>query len=513
MDIIKAIIICHILMYVIVCSQPNNKFQISYNENGEIILVIDSQFHIDYGFSYPVTYKFQLLQHDSSMTAYKKYSKKDEWVKIVEKNHDDFFNGIESVRVDYNSNFVYLSVAFDSATDSIIIKLTNTIGNNVLFDFLEICKYYDNRQAVVSTTADDLGGLSIGFTKAFQAFRIRNLWLSCAAVTGRFNAESWLDIQKEIDSGLVEIDSHSRSHIHRDYDLEYEVVGSQDDIVNNLVLPVQYSNGNNEYVYAYIYPYGEWGAAIDETAGDAKYLICRTVSVNESKFTNWNNQYNLYDRVGVVYEIGPDYGGYGISDINLLNNTFDEVVEDGGIYHFSIHPNGIEDHGDWEKPYINEHLDYISNRKDIWYVGFGHLYLYHFLSDLVKEIPHLPLSIKIFLEGAYQTNSSMSNNLSFFIPKIQPFNNSPWNYKGNESVSIIPNNQVVDWVLVPLKNNSSDFGPVRRRAGFLKKDGYIVDLDGESPLRFSTETGSYYIQIEHRNHIKVMSLSPVLIIE
>lgn len=322
-------------MFVIVCSQPENKFLISYNENGEIILVIDSQFHNDYGFSYPVTYKFQLLQNDSTLTAYVKYSMKDQWIKIVEKNHNDFFNGIEAVRFDFDSNLVFLSIAFSSKTDSIIVKLTNSIDNNVLFDFVEICKYYDNRQAVVTTTADDLGGLSVGFNKAFQSFRSRNLWLSCAAITGRFNSESWTDIQKKIDSGFVEIDSHSRSHIHRDYDLENEVVGSRDDIVNNLILPAQYSNGNNEYVYAYVYPYGQWGAAIDETAGDTKYLICRTVLGNESKFTNWNEEYGLYNRVGVVYEIGPDYGGYGISDINLLNNTFDEVIEKGGIYHFS----------------------------------------------------------------------------------------------------------------------------------------------------------------------------------
>lgn len=86
---------------------------------------------------------------------------------------------------------------------------------------------------------------------------------------------------------------------------------------------------------------------------------------------------------------------------------------------------------------MSEHLDYICNRKNIWYVGFGHLYLYHFLNDLVKEMPFSPLSIKIFLEGAYQSNRVMTNNLSAFLPKIQPFYVSPWNYRGNERVSII----------------------------------------------------------------------------
>ena len=30
-------------------------------------------------------------------------------------------------------------------------------------------------------------------------------------------------------------------------------------------------------------------------------------------------------------------------------------------------------------------FEYISNRKDIWYVGFGHLYLYRFVSKEINE--------------------------------------------------------------------------------------------------------------------------------
>ena len=41
------------------------------------------------------------------------------------------------------------------------------------------------------------------------------------------------------------------------------------------------------------------------------------------------------------------------------------------------HPNILE----WDQDFTWDHLEYISNRKDIWYVGFGHLYLYRFLSN------------------------------------------------------------------------------------------------------------------------------------
>ena len=37
--------------------------------------------------------------------------------------------------------------------------------------------------------------------------------------------------------------------------------------------------------------------------------------------------------------------------------------------------------GEWAKPYTRAHLNYISQRKNLWYVSMGHLYLYHFLQD------------------------------------------------------------------------------------------------------------------------------------
>ena len=42
---------------------------------------------------------------------------------------------------------------------------------------------------------------------------------------------------------------------------------------------------------------------------------------------------------------------------------------------------------DWENdvyPWV--HLEHISNRKNIWYVGFGHLYAYHFIQSAYPSI-------------------------------------------------------------------------------------------------------------------------------
>jgi len=119
------------------------------------------------------------------------------------------------------------------------------------------------------------------------------------------------------------------------------------------------------------------------------------------------------------------------------------------------------------------------------------------------------VNAKIFLQGPY-SNGSMSTALNGggYIPLDQPYNTSPWNYAGTESVTSVPAG-VVDWMLVDLRSTSD--GPVvARRAGFVKSDGLVVDIDGSSPLAFSDVSGGdYYIVIRHRNHLAIMSANVV----
>ena len=41
---------------------------------------------------------------------------------------------------------------------------------------------------------------------------------------------------------------------------------------------------------------------------------------------------------------------------------------------------------EWDQDYPWVHLEHISNRNNIWYVGFGHLYAYHFLQSTYPEL-------------------------------------------------------------------------------------------------------------------------------
>lgn len=125
-------------------------------------------------------------------------------------------------------------------------------------------------------------------------------------------------------------------------------------------------------------------------------------------------------------------------------------------------------------------------------------------------------SIKVYLEGPFNNGVDMDNDLNTygFLPLSQPYSGTPWFYSGTESVTIIPNPEIIDWILVELRDTTqADFAKppciVARRAAFLLNDGSVVDLDGVSPLQFpfNIEYNLYFV-IRHRNHLDVMSYYP-----
>ena len=124
------------------------------------------------------------------------------------------------------------------------------------------------------------------------------------------------------------------------------------------------------------------------------------------------------------------------------------------------------------------------------------------------------LGINIFIEGAYSGSSTMTTDIFQLpsFPKTQPFSTTPWNYTGLEEVTELPNHEIVGWVLVELRNATTSPTEVYKRGAFLKQDGSIVDLDGESDLAFyDIPTGDYYIVVHHRNHLAVLSATTVYV--
>ena len=349
------------------------------NNINQTMIITDGQAHIDYGLTYPVTYEFSIPQNSENLNAYRKYKDSQDWNLIEKKTSNDFFNGIEAVRFDYDGNIGYVSVGFSILSDTIYIKIENNINENTNAPFKRISEYYDNRKAAVTITADDWADYSNEkFIEACQNFRSFNLWYSVGIITRWINDQNtWNAIQDQLDDGFIEVLSHSRTHPYVPYaDLESEVVGSKEDIIEKLNLLNQNRSGSNEYVYAWVAPFGNYSEAIDTMTSKAKYLVSRMFTYDDIYFSNWNSDLNKFDPVGGSMEVGNS-SYWGSTDINELNVTFDNAISSNGVYHLITHPNILE----WNKNFTWSHLEYISNRKDIWYVGFGHLYLYRFISN------------------------------------------------------------------------------------------------------------------------------------
>ena len=141
----------------------------------------------------------------------------------------------------------------------------------------------------------------------------------------------------------------------------------------------------------------------------------------------------------------------------------------------------------------------------------------------------IPLDLKVFLEGPYDlgTGSAMFTDLNTagYLPTAQPYNPAlpyydnltpVWQYAGVETADPIPSPDIVDWVVVELRDaadpaSASSGTILGTQALFLMNDGTVVGRDGLSPpLFFVTPVNNIYGVIYHRNHLGIMSNNPIV---
>lgn len=150
--------------------------------------------------------------------------------------------------------------------------------------------------------------------------------------------------------------------------------------------------------------------------------------------------------------------------------------------------------------------------------------------------PCVQFDLGVFLQGAFIPSTGlMSTKLnrlgllpgqnpnfdSLFFPLAtpagQPYNVAPWFYAGTEGANIgdMPGGTpypatVTDWVLVSLrKNGNAPADEVFKQAALLHNNGAIQFLSGCSQLQ---QAGAYWLVIEHRNHVGVMTPQPVEVV-
>jgi hypothetical protein len=123
----------------------------------------------------------------------------------------------------------------------------------------------------------------------------------------------------------------------------------------------------------------------------------------------------------------------------------------------------------------------------------------------------ITLYLAVNLEGPFNGTGMNTSLNPAYLPLAQPYGTVPWYYTGTETVGSIPSADVVDWILVELRDapNAQSATPatiIARQAAFLLRDGSVAGLDGNAPIRFYTEIqNNLFVVIHHRNHLSIMT--------
>ncbi|MDD5328036.1 MAG: hypothetical protein PHY02_09545 [Phycisphaerae bacterium] len=285
--------------------------------------------------------------------------------------------------LDYESDFWNLTVTGSPET------WTGYADQDHVNYYYNLPNYYDARKAVVCATGDDWSGSSSSsnpMQSIVDVFAQDKLYLTIGIITEL--DPNWTEIKNQIATGYVEPASHGRTtktaSEYEEGDAAAEIEGSKQDIFTNLNndLPDFLIRGNSKYVLTFMEPSGVSTMQARAQIGQSKYLTDRSTVSNVSTFQIWDDANGLLNRIGYTIRMGSGDGG--TSDINTLNAKFNSVYNANGIYHLMFHPTSLDD-GDNLATYVTSHLTYISGKKDVWYVPFGQLYLYRYMTAIATS--------------------------------------------------------------------------------------------------------------------------------
>lgn len=136
---------------------------------------------------------------------------------------------------------------------------------------------------------------------------------------------------------------------------------------------------------------------------------------------------------------------------------------------------------------------------------------------ILDDFPRIKLAINVVLQGAIFNPNPGENNLmrddlriNNFLPTTSPYGDGitcqseVFNTGGSAGNGAI-NDDIIDWVLVELRNSSNSGVIENSKSALLQRDGDVVDIDGVSDLVIPFAPGDYYVAVRHRNHLGVMT--------
>lgn len=72
-------------------------------------------------------------------------------------------------------------------------------------------------------------------------------------------------------------------------------------------------------------------------------------------------------------------------------------------------------------------------------------------------------------------------------------------------------NAIVDWVLVELRDKNDSASVLHSQSALLQRNGNIIAANGDAILTFEAAADNYFVAIQHRNHLGIMTATARLI--
>ncbi len=125
------------------------------------------------------------------------------------------------------------------------------------------------------------------------------------------------------------------------------------------------------------------------------------------------------------------------------------------------------------------------------------------------------LATKVYLQGAFL---GVAQGVNLMRDDLRANNHLPTDSPYENGVSVnasvfgdtgTASDNIVDWVLVELRDATTNTNILASTSALLQRDGDVVSLDGNTPLAFTVAPGNYYIAIKHRNHLGIMTANTV----
>lgn len=127
------------------------------------------------------------------------------------------------------------------------------------------------------------------------------------------------------------------------------------------------------------------------------------------------------------------------------------------------------------------------------------------------------LQVQVYLEGPYRQSTGLMEDAlrtAGLLPLQEPYSALGFELDGGNELttpsvlSVTGANAIVDWVVVELRQLDVNIR-VATQSALLQRDGDVVGMDGISPLLFNVPPGNYHVSVRHRNHLGVMTASPL----